>query len=75
MFSNCMEFRLKRDSKDPLSEEYGCYLITYLYKARSLTKLDIPDQKNVLGSISSYLAPHNVSTIQNVLMQLENISF
>ena len=46
-------FKLKRDGKNLATEEYAYCLMSYFDNSRSLTKLTIPDLKNVLGSISS----------------------
>ena len=48
-------FKLKRNGENLASEDYASFLITYFENSRSLTKLTIPDLKNVLGSMNSLM--------------------
>ena len=48
-------FKLRRNGKTLESLEYAQCLTQYLDNSRSLTKLTIPDLKNVLGSIQTVM--------------------
>ena len=48
-------FKLRRNGKTLESLEYAQCLTQYLDNSRSLSKLTIPDLKNVLGSIQTVM--------------------